>query len=118
LNVKQGIGTFVKVEQEIAYRADNLVFGVNALLAMNEWSSEVDRGIRKIIKAANGTVISSDALGDKEKQKKDLADMIIRKPDIIFVLLADPKMMQECVELAGVSNIPIISVEAYLEVQL
>jgi ABC-type sugar transport system substrate-binding protein len=112
---KQGIGTFVKVEQETVYSAENLVFGVNEFIGSNEWSHEVERGIRKILKAAKGTVFSTDAMGDRERQKKDLIELIQKKPDLIFILLSDPTVIQECVDLAGANNIPIISVEAYLK---
>jgi ABC-type sugar transport system substrate-binding protein len=111
----QGVGTFIKVEAETEYRVDGLVFGVNALLATNEWSSEVERGIRRIVTAARGSVFFTDARGDVERQKQNLIDMILKKPDIIYVLLANPEKMSECVELAGQYSIPIISVEAYLE---
>lgn len=112
---KQGLGTFVKVNQEVNYRADNLVFGVNSLLSTNEWCWEVTRGIMKVIETAGGTVFSSDARGNIQRQNDDLKNMVLKKPDLIFVLLADPKSMKKGLESAVEYDIPVISVEAYLE---
>jgi ABC-type sugar transport system substrate-binding protein len=111
----QGVGTFIKVNRDTRYNAENLVFGVNTLFCSNEWCAEVLRGIQKVIKGAKGTVFHSDALGDTGRQKDDLMNMIAKKPDLIFVLQADPKTMKKTLMLAMERNIPIISVEAYLE---
>jgi ABC-type sugar transport system substrate-binding protein len=111
----QGVGTFIKVNRDIHYNAENKVFGVNTLFSSNEWCSEVLRGMQKVIKSAKGTVFYSDALGDTGRQKEDLVNIILKKPDLIFVLQADPKTMKEALKLASEHNISIVSVESYLE---
>jgi len=111
----QGIGTFVKSKQQVSYDARGLTFGVSLINSTNEWCSEVYRGIRKVTKATGGTVFTSDALGNAEKQAEDVINMVSKNPDLIYILACDPKIMQRALLKVNTRNIPIVSVESYLE---
>jgi ABC-type sugar transport system substrate-binding protein len=111
----QGVGTFKKIDQSAVYTVENRVFGVSALLAANEWASEVERGLSNIIETSGGNVFFTDAAGDTGRQRAEFIDMVRRKPDLIYVLLSDPGVMQEGLDLAARLHVPVISVEAYLE---
>jgi len=111
----QGVGTFVKVKQQVSYDASGYTFGVSLINSTNEWCGEVFKGIRKVTKATGGTVFTSDALGDSEKQVEDVINMMSKNPDLVYVLACDPKRMHKALSKMSAPDIPIVSVESYLE---
>jgi ABC-type sugar transport system substrate-binding protein len=111
----QGLGTFVKNGNVTEYSAKGFVFGICLQNSTNEWNSEVLKGIKSVIESAGGRIFTTDALGDREKEVEDLISVISKKPDLIYILACDQQIMKRGNDIIEKNEIPIISLESYIE---
>ncbi|PDT00412.1 rhizopine-binding protein [Rhizobium chutanense] len=78
---------------------------------LDEFNSTLLRGLLAHAKDAGGVeVVTADAKGDGELQKKQVTDLVARKVDALIVLLADGDLGAQLTPIAVSAGVPLVYV--------
>ena len=91
------------------FAAKKLVVGIACREIVNDYNRGVIDGVKKVVEAAGGEVIVTDAQTDIRKHIDNVSNLITRKVSGIIVQLGDPEQMASVFQKAKKAKIPVVT---------
>lgn len=91
------------------FAAKKLVVGIACREIVNDYNRGVIAGVKKVIEAAGGEVIITDAQTDIRKHIDNVSNLITRGVNGIIVMLGDPEQMASVFQKANKAGIPVVT---------
>ncbi|MBW9171376.1 sugar ABC transporter substrate-binding protein [Clostridium estertheticum] len=106
------LSVFMSFNKDFPFGEKKLKFGATYMNMNNAYCVKLNEGIKKVVEAQNGKLISLDAQLEVSKQISQVDDLIAQKVDVIFLNTVDWKGIKPALIAAKKAKIPVIVIDS------